>query len=128
MDCGTKAPGSQIQGDLLKGRVSQCGPCVAKAEEMKANLREQPKRPAKKGGKKKRSSKPWEGEESDESMQKETWAGVMKVHRPARDPEQLGAIIDPVLLSPTLHSLVNNLLTISTTCCTRTARRWTFLL
>ena len=83
MDCGTKVPGSQIQGDLLKGRVPQCDPCVAKAEEMKANLREQPKRPTKNSGKKKRSNKPWEGEESDESTQKETWAGVMKVHRPS---------------------------------------------
>jgi hypothetical protein len=82
MDCGIKVPGTQIQGDLLEGRVPQCGPCAAKAEEMKANLRQQPKRPTKKGSKKRRSSKPWEEEESDESVQKETWTGVMKVGCP----------------------------------------------
>ena len=82
MDCGTKVPGSQIQGELLKGRVPQCDPCVAKAEEIKENLRQQPKQPTKKSGKKKRSNKPWEEEESDESTQKETWAGVIKVNRP----------------------------------------------
>lgn len=80
MDCSTKVPGSQIQGKLLKGQVPQCEPCVAKAEEMKANFRPQPKRPKKKSGKKKHSNKPWEEEESDESTQKDHWAGVMKVN------------------------------------------------
>jgi ribosome-binding protein aMBF1 (putative translation factor) len=82
MDCGTKVPGTQIQGKLLKGLVPQCDPCVTKAEEMKANLQQQLKRPTKKSGKKKRSSKPWEEEESDESTQKDAWAGVIKVNCP----------------------------------------------
>lgn len=82
MDCGTKVPGSQIQGELLKGQVPQCEPCVAKAEEMKANFQPQAKRPKKKSGKKKHSNKPWEEEESDESTQKGNWAGVMKVNYP----------------------------------------------
>jgi hypothetical protein len=128
MDCGTKVPGSQIQDDLLKGRVPQCSPCVAKAEEMKANLRQQPKRPTKKRGKKRRSDKPWEAEESDESTQKDAWAGVMKVNRPLAPLSGHGATIDLVLLSPTLRSLVNNSRTISTICCTKTAKRWTFSL